>query len=239
MISKGDEIRTYMINLIPQLDSWDTMKVKNPPGYNGTLYYKKDSSSGKLQIVTEIYMPWKMSEIASLMYEAELTAKWVKASSRQTVHLTSNPVPYVISFTNYITFPFPLDDRWGNYKSIGFVGDNVDSICQSIWSHSKDEKKFFGEEVAKKPSSCTTILNFQTIRYYKVAEDGRVVNYELSDVDLQTSTPQYLQNEIMKSELPGEFANLMKNYEKIHPTYQERVEANQEYYGKIEAWYEN
>jgi len=93
--------------------------------------------------------------------------------------------------------------------------------------------------VAKKPSSCTTILNFQTIRYYKLAADGRVVNYELSDVDLQTSTPQYLQNEIMKSELPGEFTNLMKNYEKIHATYQERVEANQEYYDKIETWYNN
>lgn len=129
MLNKGDEIRTYMINLIPQLGSWEATKVKNPPGYDGTLYYKKDSSSGKLQIVTEIYMPWKMSEIASLMYEADLTPKWVKASSRQTVKLTSNPMPYVISFTNYITFPFPLDNRWGNYKSIGFVGDNVDSIC--------------------------------------------------------------------------------------------------------------
>lgn len=239
MLTKGDKIRSYMEDLIPKIETWDANKVKTPPGYDGTLYYKKDSSSGKIQIVTEIYMPWTMSEIAALVYEADLTPKWVKASSRQTVKLISNPVPYIVSSTNYITFPWPLDDRWGNNKSIAFVGDSIDSICQSIWSHPKKEHKFFGKKVASKPKDATTIINHQTIRYYKLAEDGRVVNYELSDADLQTTTPQYLQNEIMKSTLPDEFVNLMKNYEQIHPLYTERVEANPEHYGQIEAWYDN
>ena len=66
-----------------------------------------------------------------------------------------------------------------------------------------------------------------------------MVNYELSDADLQTTTPQYLQNEIMKSTLPDEFVNLMKNYQRIHPLYTERVEANQEHYKQIDEWYHN
>ena len=129
MLTRGDQIRSYIIDLIPKIGSWETIKVKNPPGYEGKLYYRTDSNSGKVQIVTEIYMPWTMAEISALVYEADLTPQWVKASSRQTVKLTSNPVPYIVSSTNYITFPWPLNDRWGNNKSIAFVGDSIDNIC--------------------------------------------------------------------------------------------------------------
>lgn len=80
MLTKGDQIRSYIIDLIPKIGSWETVKVKNPPGYEGKLYYRTDSNSGKIQIVTEIYMPWTMAEISALVYEADLTPQWVKAS---------------------------------------------------------------------------------------------------------------------------------------------------------------
>lgn len=105
-----------------------------------------------------------------------------------------------------------------------------------MYSHGNKEKKFLGYKVPKKPSGTTEILNHQTVRYFK-KEGDKVVNFELSDVDLQSSTPQYLQNEMMKSQLPSELQNLMKNYEKIQPLYQERVEANQDHYQQVASWY--
>ena len=90
--------------------------------------------------------------------------------------------------------------------------------------------------MAKKPKGTTEILNHQTVRYFKIVGD-HVVNYELSDVDLQSSTPQSLQNELMKNQLPGEVYNLIKNYQKIHPLFTERVEANSEFYSKVSEWF--
>jgi len=128
LLKRSEEIRTFIEELIPQVGSWDTLKATNPEGYQGKLFYKSDSSSGKLQVVTEIYLPWKMSEIAALVYEADLTPDWVKASDRQIVTLNSNPVPFVVSFQNLVSLPWPLDDRWGNSKGLAFVGEGLDAI---------------------------------------------------------------------------------------------------------------
>ena len=127
-----------------------------------------NASDGKIQVVTEIHMPWTLTEISALVYEADLTINWVKASSHQKVNLVSNPAPYVVSFENRIDFPWPLDDRWGNNKALAFVGEGLDNVCQTTYSHPKHEHSFLGYKVAHKPKGVTELINKGGVRYYRI-----------------------------------------------------------------------
>ena len=135
-----------------------------------------------------------MSEIASLFYETDLAPKWIKQSDRQTVTIDSNPIPLIQSLQNFIELPWPLDDRWAYNKAIAFIGDDSQEISQFQFSHSKHEKDFFGTKISKAPKGTTMLKVKQDVRIYQQISENETLFYEISDVDFQSSSPQYIQN---------------------------------------------
>jgi hypothetical protein len=170
LLTRTMGIKQNIEQIITDLSDWSILKEvnKGPEYYQGKLYYR-DGEDGKVQIVSEIMMPWSMAEIAALSYEVDLFPKYLKTSDRQKVHLTANPVPLVIDFTNYISFPWPLDDRWTDIKSVTYI--DSESICFSSYSHSKGDKEFFGEKLPKKPSGAERFVVNNTARLFKKSGD--------------------------------------------------------------------
>jgi hypothetical protein len=164
---------------------------KKHPDYHGKLYFQ-DGEDGKIEVVSQITLPWSMEEIAAIMYETDLFTKWMKASDRQKVSVSMTPEPLIIGFENYITFPWPLEDRWANLISLTFMGEEEKDIVYTSFTYPKSKKLYLGSKVPRAPSGTTRFTIDESVRYFKQTEDGRVVVYELSVADFKINAPTWM-----------------------------------------------
>jgi len=84
---------------LESLDTWSTIDSpdKTLPDYvKPTLLFKSDDQ-GNLGVISKLFLKMKMTEVAALFKESDITGTYIKTSEKQTFTLIGTPKPNIIS----------------------------------------------------------------------------------------------------------------------------------------------